>query len=88
MSFDYQRRRSSVVEIGNTPLGGDNPIRLQSMTNTSTMDTAGSVEQCIEIAAAGADYVRLTAQGEREAHNMGEIRRQLRERGVSVPLVA
>lgn len=88
MSFDYQRRRSSVVKIGDTPLGGDNPIRLQSMTNTSTMDTVASVDQCAEIAVAGADYVRLTAQGEREAHNMGEIRRQLRVRGVNVPLVA
>ncbi len=88
MSFDYQRRCSSVVKVGDTPLGGTNPIRLQSMTNTSTMDTAASVAQCIEIAAAGADYVRLTAQGEREAHNMGEIRRQIIQQGVLVPLVA
>ncbi len=88
MNFDYQRRRSSEVMIGNTPLGGDNPIRVQSMTNTSTMDTEASVEQCIEIANAGADYVRLTAQGEREARNMGQIRRRLREQGCDVPLVA
>lgn len=88
MSFDYKRRQSSPVNIGDTPLGADNPIRIQSMTNTSTMDTEGSVAQCAEIADAGADYVRLTAQGEREARNLGEIRRLFRERGYDVPLVA
>lgn len=86
--FDYRRRPSRIVNIGGVPLGGDNPIRLQSMTNTSTMDTAGSVAQCRRIATAGADYVRLTAQGVREADNIGVIRGMLREKGVTVPLVA
>ncbi len=86
--FDYRRRTSREVNIGGIPLGGNNPIRVQSMTNTSTMDTAASVEQCAAIAAAGADYIRLTAQGVREADNLGEIRRLLRQRGVNVPLVA
>jgi (E)-4-hydroxy-3-methylbut-2-enyl-diphosphate synthase len=45
----YSRRKSSVVEIGNTPMGGENPIRIQSMTNTSTLDTEGSIQQCIRI---------------------------------------
>lgn len=69
-------------------LGGDNPVRLQSMTNTSTMDTAGSVAQTERIAEAGADIVRLTAQGVREAANIGVIRQELRSRGCHVPLVA
>lgn len=87
-SFDYSRRRSTEVKVGDTAIGGDNPVRLQSMTNTSTMDTEASVEQCCRIAAAGADLVRLTAQGVREAENMGLIRDSLRGRGVGVPLVA
>lgn len=86
--FDYARRASRAVNIGGVPLGGDNPIRLQSMTNTSTLDTAGSVEQTVRIASAGADYVRLTAQGVREAQNIGVIRQALRDRGVTTPLVA
>ncbi len=87
-SFDYSRRRSTEVKVGDTAIGGDNPVRLQSMTNTSTMDTEASVEQCCRIAAAGADLVRLTAQGVREAENMGLIRDSLRGRGVGEPLVA
>jgi len=79
---------SSVVNIGNVPLGGDNPIRIQSMTNTSTMDTEGSIEQCIRIIEAGADYVRLTAQGVREAENLRNIRDGLRAHGYTTPLIA
>ena len=86
--FNYHRRKSSVVHIGDTPLGGTNPVRIQSMTNTSTMDTPGSVEQCIRIIDAGADYVRLTAQGVREAENLAEIKRELLARGFRTPLVA
>lgn len=86
--FDYHRRPTIEVGIGGVPLGGDNPIRLQSMTNTSTMDTDGSVAQCERIARAGADYVRLTAQGVREAENIGVIRSHLRDRGIHTPLIA
>ncbi|MCM1297708.1 MAG: (E)-4-hydroxy-3-methylbut-2-enyl-diphosphate synthase, partial [Muribaculaceae bacterium] len=86
--FDYQRRRSSVVEIGNTPLGGDNPVRIQSMTSTSTMDTEGSARQACLIAEAGGEYVRLTAQGVREAVNLAEIKKAMLTSGVNVPLVA
>lgn len=86
--FDYQRRLSREVNIGGVPLGGSNPVRVQSMTNTSTMDTDGSVAQCKRIADAGAHYVRLTAQGVREAENIGIIRNRLREEGYTVPLVA
>ena len=68
--FNYSRRKSSVVNIGNTPLGGENPIRIQSMANVSTMDTEASVRQAIRMIEAGAEYVRFTAQGEREARNL------------------
>jgi (E)-4-hydroxy-3-methylbut-2-enyl-diphosphate synthase len=86
--FYYQRRKSSVVVIGNTPVGGDNPIRLQSMTNTSTLDTEGCIQQCIRIIEAGGDYVRLTAQGIREAENLQNIKDGLRALGYHAPLIA
>ena len=86
--YNYHRRKSSIVQIGNTPLGGEYPVRIQSMTNTSTLDTAASEDQCIRIIQAGADYVRLTAQGVREAENLGEIKRELIARGYTTPLVA
>lgn len=86
--FDYRRRPTSVTRVGRVLIGGDNPVRLQSMNNTSTMDTSGSVAQALKIAAAGADIDRLTAQGVREAANLGEIRRALREAGCEMPLVA
>ncbi|MBP5307294.1 MAG: (E)-4-hydroxy-3-methylbut-2-enyl-diphosphate synthase [Paludibacteraceae bacterium] len=86
--FNYKRRQTTEVQIGRTPLGGRNPIRLQSMTNTDTNDTNASSEQIGRIASAGADYVRLTAQGVREASNLALIERRIHESGVSVPLVA
>ncbi len=86
--FDYNRRKSSEVSIGKVKLGGDNPVRVQSMTNTSTMDTEVSVAQALRIADAGGEIVRLTAQGVREADNIGEIRSRLHAQGVEVPLVA
>ena len=86
--YNYHRRKSSIVEIGDTPMGGNNPIRIQSMTNTSTLDTEKSIDQCISIIDAGADYVRLTAQGRREAENLANIRAGLRQQGYSTPLIA
>ena len=86
--FRYNRRMTTPVRIGKTPLGGSNPIRIQSMTNTSTMDTQGCVAQCKRIIDAGADYVRLTAQGVREAENLANIRTALRADGYDAPLVA
>ncbi|MBO7292072.1 MAG: flavodoxin-dependent (E)-4-hydroxy-3-methylbut-2-enyl-diphosphate synthase, partial [Bacteroidaceae bacterium] len=86
--YNYHRRHTIEVKIGNTPLGGENPIRIQSMTNTSTLDTPASVEQCMAIIDAGAHYVRLTAQGVREAENLAHIRAALREKGYNAPLVA
>lgn len=79
---------SHIVRIGGTPLGGPEPIRVQSMTNTSTMDTEASVQQVLRIAEAGGEYVRLTTQGTREAENMREINAGVRLAGCNVPLVA
>lgn len=86
--FNYRRRLSHIVRIGGTPLGGPEPIRVQSMTNTSTMDTEASVQQVLRIAEAGGEYVRLTTQGTREAENMREINAGVRQVGCNVPLVA
>ena len=86
--FNYHRRSTTEVHIGNTPLGGSNPIRIQSMTNTHTHETEPCVEQCIRIIDAGADYVRLTAQGTREAENLACIEDELHRRGYHTPLVA
>jgi (E)-4-hydroxy-3-methylbut-2-enyl-diphosphate synthase len=84
----FARRQSHAVRIGNTAVGGSNPIRLQSMTNTPTLDTEASAAQIERIAAAGADIVRLTAQGVNHARNLGEISTVVRSHGCNVPLVA
>lgn len=86
--FNYKRRESTVAQVGDTPLGGSNPIRVQSMASVSTMDTEAAVDQAIRIIDAGAEYVRFTAQGEREARNLGVIRTLLNEKGYRTPLVA
>ena len=84
----YSRRKSHEITVGNLCLGGENPIRVQSMTNTSTMDTEASVAQILRIAEAGGELVRLTTQGTREAENMDVISQAVRQAGCSVPLVA
>ena len=84
----YNRRKSISVRVGSTAIGGDNPIRLQSMTTASTMDTAGCIEQAIRIIDAGGELVRMTTQGTREAENMRLIREGLTARGYTTPLVA
>ena len=84
----FSRRPTDEVRIGTVGVGGDNPIRLQSMTNTDTNDTEASAAQVERIAAAGGEIVRLTAQGRREAANLGRIRTLLDSRGCRVPLVA
>lgn len=86
--FNYSRRKASVVNVGNTPLGGDNPVRVQSMTTTQTTDTEGSVAQTERIVDAGGEYVRLTTQGVREAENLKNIGERLRADGYAVPIVA
>ncbi len=84
----YTRRKSHEITVGNIRLGGDNPIRVQSMTNTDTMDTEASVAQILRIAGAGGEIVRLTTQGTREAENMALISEAVRRAGCGVPLVA
>ncbi|MDH5598157.1 MAG: (E)-4-hydroxy-3-methylbut-2-enyl-diphosphate synthase, partial [Cyclobacteriaceae bacterium] len=84
----YQRRKTLEVSIGDVKMGGDNPIRVQSMTTLDTMDTQGSVEQIIRMAKAGCEYARLTAPSMKEAENLGEIKKELRKRGYSIPLIA
>ena len=84
----YNRRKSISVRVGSTAIGGSNPIRLQSMTTTATMDTEGCIEQAIRIIEAGGELVRMTTQGTREAENMRLIREGLNARGYNTPLVA
>lgn len=88
-SFSYKRRQSGVVNVGgNLAIGGDNPIVLQSMTSTSTLDTDASVEQIESIARAGGQLVRLTAQGVRHATNLASIKQKVEASAHPVPLVA
>lgn len=84
----YSRWKTREVQIGDVPMGGDNPIRIQSMTTIDTMDTMGSVEQTIRMVDAGCEYVRITAPSIKEANNLANIKQELRARGYHVPLVA
>lgn len=84
----YSRRKSREVYIGGVPLGGENPIRVQSMTTVDTMDTMGSVEQTLRMVESGCEYVRITAPSIKEAQNLENIKNELRKRGCDVPLVA
>lgn len=86
--FNYKRRAATVAHVGRINIGGDNPVRVQSMTTTSTLDTEGSVAQCKRIIDAGGELVRLTTQGRREAENLANISRQLRAEGYTQPLCA
>lgn len=86
--LEYSRFKTRVVNIGDIPMGGDNPIRIQSMTTVDTMDTIGSVEQTIRMVDAGCEYVRITAPSIKEAENLANIKKELRNRGYVVPLVA
>jgi (E)-4-hydroxy-3-methylbut-2-enyl-diphosphate synthase len=85
---EYKRRVARVVNIGGLPMGGDFPIRVQSMTTVDTMDTLGSVEQTLRMVEAGCEYVRITAPSMKEAQNLLEIKKELRKRGCNVPLIA
>ncbi|RZM28332.1 MAG: 4-hydroxy-3-methylbut-2-en-1-yl diphosphate synthase, partial [Pedobacter sp.] len=84
----YSRFLTREVQIGDIPMGGLNPIRIQSMTTTDTMDTIATVEQTIRMVNSGCEYVRITAPSIKEAENLAEIKKQLRMRGYTVPLVA
>lgn len=86
--FNYKRRAATVAHVGRLNIGGDNPVRVQSMTTTSTLDTEESVAQCKRIIDAGGELVRLTTQGRREAENLANISRQLHAEGYTQPLCA
>lgn len=86
--FNRVRFNTKSVAVGNVNIGGDNPIRVQSMTTTDTMDTVGSVQQSIRMIDAGCEIVRLTAPSKKEAENLLAIKKQLRAMGYTAPLVA
>ncbi|MCR5316133.1 MAG: (E)-4-hydroxy-3-methylbut-2-enyl-diphosphate synthase [Bacteroidaceae bacterium] len=82
------RRKTVEVQVGNLPMGGDNPVRVQSMTTVPTTDTEGCIAQIKRIVDAGGEYVRLTTQGIREAENLKNIKEGLRREGYDVPIIA
>ena len=84
----YKRWKSREVKIGDIALGGDNPIRVQSMTTTDTMDTKGTVDQSIRMIEAGCEYVRITAPSKKQAENLQNIKNELIKRGYNTPLIA
>lgn len=85
---EYSRRITQQVKIGDLGLGSEYPIRVQSMTTVDTMDTAGSVAQCIRMIESGCELVRITAPSVKEAQNLENIKRELRAAGYNTPLVA
>lgn len=84
----YKRLKTSEVKIGELPLGAHNPIRVQSMTTTDTMDTTATVTQCIRMIEAGCEYVRITAPSMNEARNLEAIKKEIRNRGYQTPIIA
>ncbi len=85
---EYSRFKTREVKIGDVPLGGNNPIRIQSMTTTFTMDTIATVEQTIRMIESGCEYVRITAPSLNEAKNLRNIKNELKNRGYNIPLIA
>ena len=86
--YVYERRKSRIVAVGNVPVGGEHPIRVQSMITCDTMDTAASIQQTLDLAAVGCEIVRITAPTVKDAANLQHIVAGLRERGCHVPIVA
>lgn len=87
-TFAYRRRPTRVVHVGDVAIGGDHPIRIQSMTISDTMDTTATVAETIELVEAGCEIVRITAPSLNEAENLRHIKTELRRQGVHVPLIA
>src|SRR5574344_3141109 len=85
---EYRRENTLEVNIGGVPLGGLNPIRLQSMTDTDTMDADATVDQFIRIVKAGADYVRIAVKTTKDAENLKEIKAKIRALGFQTPIIA
>ena len=86
--FQYKRFPTRSVKVGSMSIGGDNPIRLQSMTTKDTMDTEGTVAESIRMIDAGCELVRITAPSKNEAENLANIKRELVAKGYNTPLVA
>ncbi|MFA6924438.1 MAG: (E)-4-hydroxy-3-methylbut-2-enyl-diphosphate synthase [Bacteroidales bacterium] len=86
--FSYLRFKTRVIDIGNIPLGGGYPIRIQSMTNTNTLDTKTTVKQIIRLVKEGCEYVRITTPTLKKAENINEIKKELKKRGIKIPLIA
>ncbi|MBP6968587.1 MAG: (E)-4-hydroxy-3-methylbut-2-enyl-diphosphate synthase [Prolixibacteraceae bacterium] len=84
----FERLKTREVQVGSIPIGGGNPIRIQSMTDTDTRDTEATVSQIIRIIKAGADYVRVTVKGLRDAENLKDIKKELDDLGFNTPLIA
>ena len=84
----YQRQKTQEVMIGSVPVGGDNPIRVQTMTETDTTDAEATIEQIIRVVKAGADYVRVTVKGMSDAESLKVIKKELVDRGYNTPLIA
>src|SRR3954465_10299942 len=86
--FHYRRRKTRVVYVGDVGVGGDNPIRVQSMTTTPTTDVDATVDQTVSLVKAGCEIVRITAPTLADARALGDIKKKLLARGINVPLVA
>nr|HPR31255.1 flavodoxin-dependent (E)-4-hydroxy-3-methylbut-2-enyl-diphosphate synthase [Prolixibacteraceae bacterium] len=85
---EYRREKTCEVSIGGVPLGGNNPIRIQSMTDTDTLDTEATVQQFLRIVKAGADYVRIAVKTTKDAENLREIKSIIRGMGIQTPIIA
>lgn len=86
--FQYQRYKSCEVNVGSIGIGGNNPLRLQSMSTTNTLDVEATAQQCISVFNVGAEIMRITTQGQREAKALQNIKEAVRQKGVHLPLVA
>jgi (E)-4-hydroxy-3-methylbut-2-enyl-diphosphate synthase len=84
----YSRFPTRVIRIGDIPMGGNHPVRVQSMTNTDTMDTESTVAQAIRMIEAGCEYVRIAVPGRKEVENLKDIRKKLFKNGYKTPLIA
>ncbi|MBT6766294.1 MAG: (E)-4-hydroxy-3-methylbut-2-enyl-diphosphate synthase [Prolixibacteraceae bacterium] len=84
----YERQKTWEVKIGGVPVGGNNPIRIQTMTDTNSKDTDATVDQIVRVIKAGADYVRVTVKGIYDAENLKNIKKELVTRGYETPLIA
>src|SRR6476646_10452590 len=84
----YERRKTREVKVGDVGVGGNNPIRVQSMISCDTMDTDASIQQTIELANVGCEIVRITAPTVKDSRNLEHIVKGLQERGCNVPIVA